>query len=294
MFDSFGHRPASSHKSTPQRSERSSSHHSKPQYGREPEAMPEQGDRQDNAILDPKSWQVKLLSMAISVFIIFESLETMLSLTYFNKTVPSVEAQIAESNAWLTEVQDYDRVPYDHPDHPTKNQATHLQLKYSEFTQSYFQILRTQFPLQPIQVAANIHKIVIAVSAFKIILALLIFQGERRAGNVIVWVINPLRLLFYYNPFSMYNQPIPTPKSEEAVLGEDDFQSFQNAAKLRECYREIEMTLVMMAAMLLVMSSVHYGQSKWLMRFYKNTQRSLRRVKHWAKHQVYRALNYSD
>ena len=76
----------------------------------------------------------------IMAVIIAESLESMMSLTYFNnKDQPvSVENSIAEHDAWLSEGSEYDKRNYDDPNHPTKNQANMLLMKYSEFSSSYF------------------------------------------------------------------------------------------------------------------------------------------------------------
>ena len=71
----------------------------------------------------------------------------------------------------------------------------------------YFQTLRSQFPLKVTQVQENLTMIVIAVNLIKIALAVLFALGERKAGKTLVFLFYPLRLMFYYNPFSIYNQP---------------------------------------------------------------------------------------
>jgi hypothetical protein len=144
------------------------------------------------------------MCLAVMLVIVAESMESMLSLTYFSKST-SVEASIAENNSWLSEIHDYDNVPFEHPEHPTKNQANLFLMKYSEFHMTYHQMMQRQFPLQVAKVALNLHAIIITVSLIKIVLALLFAGGERRAGKVFVWFFYPLRLIFYYNPFSIYN-----------------------------------------------------------------------------------------
>jgi len=79
---------------------------------------------------------------------------------------------------------------------------------------------------------------VIAVSIFKIFLAVLFVGGERKAGKALLLFFYPLRLIFYYNPFSMYNQPQEIIKQEDTPLNLefDELLAFNNAAKLRKCY----------------------------------------------------------
>jgi len=96
------------------------------------------------------------MCLAVGLVIFAESLESMLSLTYFQKNT-SVEAAIAENNSWLTEIHDYDKVPYDHPEHPTKNQGNLFLMKYSEFHTTYYQLMHRQFPLQVTKVASCLH-----------------------------------------------------------------------------------------------------------------------------------------
>lgn len=56
-------------------------------------------------------------------------------------------------------------------------------------------------------VSQNLHAIIVLISLIKISLALLFLGGEKSAAWFLVWVFYPLRTLFYYNPFSEYNQP---------------------------------------------------------------------------------------
>ena len=135
--------------------------------------------------------------------------------------------------------------------------------------------------MQVTQVAQNLTAIIVCVSISKIILAMFFAAGERRAGMSFVWLFYPLRLMFYYNPFSMYN--LPRKMAEDPDQPVDEFQKFTNSAKLRMCYQEIELTLMMVAGLLLVMSSQNYRQSKWLKSFYKNNNRCWRRNLKWLR-----------
>ena len=88
-------------------------------------------------VIDAKSWQIKVMSLFISLMIIAESTESMLSLTYFKKDA-SVDETIQENNSWLTEKHDYESVPFDDSRHPTRNQANLFLMKYSEFSSTYY------------------------------------------------------------------------------------------------------------------------------------------------------------
>jgi len=78
------------------------------------------------------------MCIMVMLVIVAESLESMISLTYF-KHDKSVDEAIAENNSWLTETHDYqENVPFDHPEHPMKNQANLFMMKYSEFHSTYY------------------------------------------------------------------------------------------------------------------------------------------------------------
>ena len=73
-----------------------------------------------------------------------------------------------------------------------------------------------------------------------------------------------LRMAFYYNPFSMYNQPAKVLFQNDET---DQLLAFNNAAKLRTCYSEMYQSLLMMGAICLILSSPLYEQThtlKWL------------------------------
>ena len=53
--------------------------------------------------------------------VIAESLESMMSLSYFSKEPATVESALAEKDTWLSESNDYDKRNYDDPNHPTRN-----------------------------------------------------------------------------------------------------------------------------------------------------------------------------
>ena len=111
--------------------------------------------------------------------------------------------------------------------------------------------------------------------------ALLFAGGERKAGKVMIWVFYPIKVLFYYNPFSMYNQPREMQRSDEdavrdATLSSEaqaEMDAYLNASKLRKCYEEMQLTLLMVGAICLVMSSHLYTPSRWLKMFYRKINR---------------------
>ena len=112
------------------------------------------------------------------------------------------------------------------------------------------------------------ENLVIACNLFKIITTILFVLGERLAAKTLILFIQPLRLMFYYNPRSMLNQPREVEMTAGTGMKNEINLQYEASANLRKCYHEIQQTFVMFAAVILVMSSRYYRPSKWLKKLY--------------------------
>ena len=143
--------------------------------------------------------------------------------------------------------------------------------------------MRSQFPITLAQVTANLHSIIIFVSLLKICLAILFVGGEHRAGKAFVWVIYPLRLMFYYNPYSVSNLPSQVQVTPKFDLLAEQQATFEASAKLRKCYQEIEFSLIIIGCICLVLSSPQYQTSRWLRNFFKAIRQNWKLLRHWVR-----------
>ena len=169
---------------------------------------------------------------------------------------------------------------YDDPSHPFKNEGRLFLKKYAEFYSVYQQMMGEHLPASITSVSQNLSLIIVVISIIKISLALLFVGGEKSAAWFLIWVFYPLRTLFYYNPFSEYNQPREDPQFTEGGATRQDRANFDNSSKLRQCYIQIQWTLVVVGGILLAVSSPSYRPSKWLKKFYRFLKRQMRSAKH--------------
>lgn len=140
----------------------------------------------------------------------------MWSLSYFKGEPSTLESAIAENNYWLAETWDSSNLmAYDDPKHPSRNEGNLFLKKYSEFSSIYMNLMNRSLPVAVTSIAQNLTLIIVSASVIKIVLALLFAAGEQRAGKVLVWLFYPLRILFYFNPFSQYNQPRVIERKEQ-------------------------------------------------------------------------------
>ena len=86
-------------------------------------------------------------------------------------------------------------------------------------------------PICVYTVSSNLHLIVTSICIIKILLAVLFAGGSKRSGHFICYFVYPVRLLFYFNPFSEHNMPKPPAEGEE--------ETFESGSRLRICYQEI-------------------------------------------------------
>lgn len=120
-------------------------------------------------------------------------------------------------------------------------------------------------PIDKITMRESAETIVMVICFIKIALAVLFLQGERKAAGLLM-SIYPLRLCFYYNPWEINNQ---------------------NQEKLRLCYQQIQSSIFMISALLLVLSSQNYGKTKaikdfnkWIIKQFKNMARLVKDIAH--------------
>lgn len=139
--------------------------------------------------------------MILSIFFIvaFESFGSLFSLSFFKNVPESPENQIQEVNSWLNEQLDKP-AELEQTFSSKKDEAALFLSKYAEFSNEM-----TPLPLNLITVAKNVNLIVTTICILKFLAAVFFMGGEKWAGYVLAFWFYPVRILFYFNPYSMYN-----------------------------------------------------------------------------------------
>lgn len=184
--------------------------------------------------------QIKQIVLFLMVVLICESIISIKSLSYFKEGEQTLEDQIKENKWWMQEFDDYSNIQVS-TSQTFQNDARFFLQRYSEFNIMWYQSWKSQFPLKVTQVRENLTLIVILVNLVKIALALLFALGERKAGLTLVFLFYPLRLMFFYNPFSIYNQPKQAQFNPEQPhsMKDEHLHDFNNNTPLRLCLQGI-------------------------------------------------------
>lgn len=111
--------------------------------------------------------------------------------------------------------------------------------------------------------------IIVVISLMKIWNAVFFILGDARAGNWLIYLFYPVRLIVFYNPFAQksYNlSPIAQKANEFSsnTYGNEIDNSkcdIEYATLLRCCYEELKMYFILAAAVYLITSSHRYAPS---------------------------------
>ena len=152
------------------------------------------------------------------------------------------------------------------------------------FTSERYREVLEKFPSDrlPSQewVTSNRNKIVSYIAYLKLFFAVLFTLGDFSSGVILI-TFAVLRWLFYFNP--IFDQKRESqPQSE--LLDESDpledgpkfvLTQTQNDWYVERCLIELQLTLVMVSAFLVVITSTKFGPSAWLRRIKRIIRRNL-------------------